>query len=108
MKLGKEAPLAHQCLTLDFESISEAKMRDSLLYHEIVKEVVKIALDKGDKELHAASDLLRYDHCMNSGHGAQISSSRRHLTKKKVLESRHVYKGFYHLFNQVCRFPIFC
>jgi len=74
--------------------IKETQMRDSLLYHEIVKEVLKLALDMGAKEgekaLHASSDLFRY------------------LKKENILDSRHIYKGFYHLFNQINEISIDC
>ncbi|GAB5357171.1 hypothetical protein AAMO2058_000351100 [Amorphochlora amoebiformis] len=65
------------------ERVKETKMRDSLLYHEIVKELVRMSLDMGEKAMHSCSDLLRY------------------LRKKEILDARHMYKGFYHLFNQV-------
>mmetsp|Transcript_12720 Transcript_12720/g.17759 ORF Transcript_12720/g.17759 Transcript_12720/m.17759 type:complete len:517 (-) Transcript_12720:234-1784(-) len=72
------------------QSVADTKMRDSLLFHEIVKEVLKLALDRGDKGLHASSELFRY------------------LMKEKVIDSRHVYKGFYHLFNQIDELTMDC
>uniref|UniRef100_A0A6V3QQJ3 MI domain-containing protein n=1 Tax=Lotharella globosa TaxID=91324 RepID=A0A6V3QQJ3_9EUKA len=63
--------------------VKETKMRDSLLYHEIVKELVRMSMDKDDKGKHHATDLLRY------------------LVRERVLESTHVFKGFYHLLNQI-------
>lgn len=58
---------------------------DSRAYHEVVKELCRVALDQSDVQtaIRRASKLLRS------------------LVRDKTLTSVQIYRGFYHLFNQI-------